>query len=337
MLYDLRTLPFRRRAAKLLIIVAAALPFLALQVVFDLGVTGKPFKTPYGMYLDQFSPQSLWGVGGRTTSRPATTLQQKIDYYDSFTVPAMRENPLSKMPQIWLHERFPDFARVTLASTLLLMLLPLGVPSALRSAPRMVLAAVPILYIALFGSFAYLLLHYIMVNSPGVILLAVLGRERLAATWPANRVLACAAVLCVAALALTSSAELNWWVRDDLFVRPDMYFNYVEVPKVVPAPAIVLYRYRTGDDVHEEPVYNLDVLNPDDAPIIRAHDLGPQRDRQLIDYYAQRQPDRTLYLYDRATRRLTTLGNVVALSRYFTSPPVTTKPQTFDSNHLRVK
>ena len=61
-----------------------------------------------------------------------------------------------------------------------------------------------------------------------------------------------------------------------------MWFSYVEAPKAVQQPAIILFRYRTGDNVNEEPVYNVDVMVPDDAPIIRAHDLGPQRNRETL-------------------------------------------------------
>ena len=45
-----------------------------------------------------------------------------------------------------------------------------------------------------------------------------------------------------------------------------------------------------------------------------------ERNRELFDYYAMRQPDRSVYLYDRASRQMTRLGNVVELSRRF---PVT--------------
>jgi hypothetical protein len=53
---------------------------------------------------------------------------------------------------------------------------------------------------------------------------------------------------------------------------------------------------------------------PDDARIIRAHDLGPERNRELFRYYAQRQPQRTVYRFDRMTATLTRLGNVVDLA-----------------------
>ena len=326
LLWDLRGQPVTRRAGRLLVIAAAAMPFFALQLAFNLGVTGKPLRTPYGEYLDRFSPQSLWGVGGRATTRPATTLQQKLDYHEDFTVPAMRTHDLRHMPGIWLRERVPQMVQVMLPAAPLLLLLPLGVVAVLRSPPRAVLAAPPVLFVALYGSFAYLLLHYIVVHAPGVIFLVLLGRARLAATWAANRFLACASLLGVIALMLPNFAELNWHVRDDLYIRPVMFDSYVRIPQSVQKPAIVLFRYTTGDLVHEEPVYNVDVVNPDDAPIIRAHDFGELRNRQLFEYYAARQPQRNVYLFDRRTRTLTPLGKVADLVPKPTTKTTTTSP-----------
>jgi hypothetical protein len=333
LLYDLRRESWRAMITRLAIVVAASLPLFALQIVFNIGVTGNPFRTPYAAYLDRFSPQSLWGVGGREIARPDTTLQQKLDYYDDFTAPAMREHELRKMPGIWLKERFPQMAYIMLPSVLLLTLVPLGVAQARHNVDWLVLAAPPALFVALYSTFAYLLPHYIVVHAAGVIFLALLGRRRLIATWP-NGFLTCASALLIIAFSLPAFAELNWEMRDDLFVRPIMQFNYVQLPKLVKEPAIVLYRYRTGDNVHEEPVYNVDVVNPEDAPIIRAHDLGVQRDLELFKYYAQRQPQRTVYLVERhlvverRTSPIAELGNVAELVRRLSATTPATTPAT---------
>ena len=45
-------------------------------------------------------------------------------------------------------------------------------------------------------------------------------------------------------------------------------WNYFQMPKLVKQPAIVLYRFGPTEKPWEEPVYNWDVLWPDDAPII---------------------------------------------------------------------
>jgi hypothetical protein len=64
-------------------------------------------------------------------------------------------------------------------------------------------------------------------------------------------------------------------------------------------PAIVLFTFNPEtDDTHAEPVYNTETANPDDALIIRAHDLGPARNQELFRYYANKSPDRAVYRYD---------------------------------------
>ena len=52
------------------------------------------------------------------------------------------------------------------------------------------------------------------------------------------------------------------------------------------------------------------MLNPDDAPIIRVHDLGPVRNLELLSYYLKRQPDRHVYLFDRKHLKTYDLGSV---------------------------
>ena len=70
------------------------------------------------------------------------------------------------------------------------------------------------------------------------------------------------------------------------------------------------YSYKLESSL-DEPVYNWDARDwPDDAPIIRAHDLGPQRNGELFRYYAQHQPGRQVWYVDRLENRLT-YGGVV--------------------------
>src|SRR5262249_25662628 len=101
---------------------------------------------------------------------------------------------------------------------------------------------------------------------------------------------------------------------DDGFPMYNVVFAAKEMPSHVQKPAIVLFHYAPGGKVHEEPVYNIDAAWPDDQAIIRAHDLGPLRNLELFQYYAARQPQRTVYLFDRMNATLTRLGNVVELA-----------------------
>jgi hypothetical protein len=114
-------------------------------------------------------------------------------------------------------------------------------------------------------------------------------------------------------LALRALPEVDRNVSDARFRAGDVMYAAGPMRAAVRPPAVVLFQYAPGCDAHDEPVYNTDVLWPDDAPIVRAHDLGP-RNRELFDYFAARQPDRNVYRYDRFTGRLTLLGTAGELA-----------------------
>ena len=80
-----------------------------------------------------------------------------------------------------------------------------------------------------------------------------------------------------------------------------MQYVHRRLPDKVQQPAVVLFRYhaRQGNSFHCEPVYNIDTPWLDEAPLIKAHDLGGMRDREIAAYYAARQPERRFYLFDR--------------------------------------
>jgi hypothetical protein len=120
-------------------------------------------------------------------------------------------------------------------------------------------------------------------------------------------------------LAIGALPEVNG-MRDDPQSWPHMVANYVLIPEKVKTPAVVLFRYRPGVNFHQEPVYNVDVAWPDDAPIIRAHDLGA-RNAEIIDYYARTQPDRVFYLFDMGNGSLTEIGMAGELAKQLMRGP----------------
>jgi hypothetical protein len=98
-----------------------------------------------------------------------------------------------------------------------------------------------------------------------------------------------------------------------------MQFDH-RLPTMVQQPALGLYQFHPRGDPHDEPVYNVDVAWPDDATLIRAHDRSPEQNQRLFSYYAQRQPDRQVYLVDRARVRdpdykPQSLGRIADLAR----------------------
>ena len=67
------TMPFGHSARSAVALLIGAAPFLTLQLIFDLGVTGRPFKTPYVQYLEQNQPGSTFGSVpvGQTAPAPS--------------------------------------------------------------------------------------------------------------------------------------------------------------------------------------------------------------------------------------------------------------------------
>ncbi len=320
---DLRklALPSRAIAFNLLAIALAAMPFLALQFIENVGVTGHLFRSPYQVYAEQDSPSLKMGFGPvDPQARPKSSLPQKQLFYEIFLLPEIEKHTLGNIPATWWHDRIPLLIRVTLPSAILLPLLALSVLN-LRQNRRWVLWAMWPIFCLLYVFFPFLLRHYAVVAAPAILLGVLLGKDWIEARWPNARVRV-TLTLAVALLAIVALPEIDRDVIDD-YARPTMVFAAKDLPRLVNPPAIVLFRFARGANFHEEPVYNIDSANPDDAPIIRAHDLGVERDRELFDYYARRQPQRTVYLFDRSTRQLVELGKVADLARRF---PLTTKP-----------
>ena len=97
--------------------------------------------------------------------------------------------------------------------------------------------------------------------------------------------------------------------------------SYVEkrIEELVRPPAVVLFG--VSPDLWTEMAYNTDVAWPDDAPIVRAHDLGA-RDAELVDYYGQLQPERMICQFDWGRGSIRFLGKAGELRRrLFGTPP----------------
>src|SRR5207245_8469202 len=62
--------------------------------------------------------------------------------------------------------------------------------------------------------------------------------------------------------------------------------------------AVFLFRFSPEATFRVDPVYTLGAAWPDDARWIHARDLGFDRDRELVAYYTQRQPDRRVITID---------------------------------------
>ncbi|MDB5296869.1 MAG: hypothetical protein JWO31_2852, partial [Phycisphaerales bacterium] len=146
---------------------------------------------------------------------------------------------------------------------------------------------------------------------------AAAGIDAAASAWPRRRASVRAGLTAgwlAACLLVLPEFNPLWAVPhrsgDETFESPYMKAVKVDLPTAsdLRRPAVVLITYRAGDDPNAEAVYNTDVAWPDNAPIIYAHDLGPARNPEIFRYYADRQPDRFFYRWDRRTGRVEELG-----------------------------
>jgi hypothetical protein len=217
--------------------------------------------------------------------RPPSQLPQFQQYYDQFVKSDIRPIEQNGVIKTWLTQRMVALWNVTLPSGILLLLLPAGMLG-LTTRPRRVLAAVLPLFVLAYGCFPQFRNYYALLTAPAVILLVLLGVQWFQIAFPTRRVLlATLLTTTILAVSLTSLAEINPGVRDPNLSYPTMVDVDEKLAGLDFKPAIVLFHFQSGNDDNEEPVYNVDTLNVDDAPVIRAHDLG-MRNKELFDYYA---------------------------------------------------
>jgi len=304
----------RRIVPTVATILLGALPFLALQLVFNRGVTGSLTRLPYTYYLEQDQPNSAFGFHRVDPDRrPPSPLPQKQAYYDWCKTYLLRHQPDNFLGP-WLHttdlgngQSRPSYlsmiAETTMPARILLLPAAVGVLG-LTDRRRVVLAATLPLFVLLYLFNPFFLEHYAIAVIPSVVLIVLLGVRAIAQAWPRFALpITSAAIAMIIAASLTSLWEIDRFlpgpkVDDETFRSSVLRAVNAEYPALLDKPAVVLFRYHKGDDFFREPVYNWDVPWPDDAPVIRAHDLGAQRDREIVEYYARRQPDRTFYLFD---------------------------------------
>ena len=325
-LWDLRGDSWARRIRTLALIFLCAIPFLSLQFILNKGVTGRFLETPFQYYYEDVE---FVGISARGMPKPdahaTSSLPQKRLFGKYFVLETQREyataSLLSRL-RTRVRTLLPGPAKSIesgdLPSPLLVLLLPAGL-LALNDPRRLVVCAPAPLFIAGYMFYPLFLNHYCVTVMPGMIFCMLLGIVAIGNAWPKHRALITTTLsLIVLGLAVTSLPEFHMHEYDDS-TWPVTTFNYDTLPAQVQTPALVLYRYWTQEDVgternfNDEPVYNLDVAWPDDAPIIRANDLGP-RDAQIIEYYGRIQPERNVYIVARGELKLHLLGRAGELA-----------------------
>ncbi len=279
-----------------LVVCLAAVPFLLLQLILNRGTTGSVFKSPYSVYLETDAPGSGYGFGGSAVIRqPQSALAQKRDYLDRFRSDEIRQHTIPHIPQELIRRVFWTGV-CTLPAGILALLLPASVLGFQRP-DRLALLAVAPVFLLLYLPNPFFLVHYTIPLVPVTAFLLALAIHELARGDTRIRALFSIIVI---AVCLSVTPEFRPDVRDG--VVPPMpltaMLHHQLADAVSQAGAVVLFRYQAGDNPVEDPVYNDDVLWPDDARVIRAHDLGT-RNIEIAHYFASTQPWRRFYLLSR--------------------------------------
>lgn len=326
MALELRGLPWRKWAASAAMLLLGALPFLAIQTVFDWGVTGRPFYTPYTAYLRLDQPGTEYGIRRYDPSlHPASSLREMHEMYDW-----CRRYLIAHQPQnflaAWFHRQaeteqpagFLKLIDATLPSRALVVFLPAGLLALDRR--RWPIVAIVALFCLLYMANPFFLKHYPIVVAPAMIAWSLLGCQVVVDTvWPSQaRRISAAVAIAILAICMTSLWEINRYMptrgqirRDGMMEGTTISFIDRAIDTTVTPPALIFFQPSPPGHFFEQLVYNVDAAWPDDEPIIRAHDLG-ERDRQMIEYYAERSPDRIFYLCD-PRQSLTRLGTAAYL------------------------
>jgi hypothetical protein len=328
-LIELRDASARQRVRTILVALVATAPFLGLQALYNKGVTGRLTELPWTYYALRNDPYDTMGDKPLDTRLlPPDLLPQKQALIDEFTRPAFR----TKLGQS-RSDRVLDRASKLLAgppsteeepgrriygalpSPLLIALLPLGLLAMTNRRYWMLWAPLP-LFILIYANYSYFFPHYAVAMAPAIILMQLGGAAAIRSTWPGT-----GSILALAVIALSVSAlpELNPTRRDQWFDAPFLRQVDRTLATIDRRPAIVLFKYDPERSVHEEPVYNVATAWPDDAQVIRAHDLGGDRDGELFAYYARRSPGRAVYRLDEKDGQLTYLGTAAELDHRATT------------------
>lgn len=308
-LIELRAKPKQLSFAALLVVIGA-LPFLVIQAISNKGITGHWLQTPFDLYASKDLPGTSYGFHPLDpNAKVQSAVIQRQIAYDTWAKPYIERHQPSRIVSDWWNQRFAFLAEVAMPARAMLIFLPLGLLG-LTDRKRWLLFATLPLFLLLYVGYTFFLEHYILVVVPAIALLAALSVDRLAAAWPGQgpRLLT-AGFMATIAFCLTGTYELNHQVSDEPF-HSTLLRGLHELAE---PNSIILFTYNPTQmppaSITQEPVYNTDVPWPDDAPMIRAHDLGP-RNVELFRYYAQRQPTRVVHVFDLATGNVQDLGSV---------------------------
>jgi 4-amino-4-deoxy-L-arabinose transferase-like glycosyltransferase len=320
MLPTFKCMRWADRAKSAGIVVVAATPFLLLQIIFNIGVTGSATQTPFALYNQQDQPALAYGTSGDLTRRPASTVPQKQRFYDAFTVRFVQyHNHPDQTPLILWRNRVNVMLPMLTPTVMLLPLLAVGLLGLSTGRRWLVFSLLP-LFAASYHLYPIFLFHYILFAMPAVILLYALVPNVVGLAFGEKRSKLARSIVLLGMSGMAIGAQID---RARYELPDERKTERLAIDRLldqVTEPAIVLFTAPSDrESLHLEVVYNNDVAWPDDAPVIRAHDRG-QQNIELYRYYARTAPDRAVWRLDRERMTIQKIGKVRELASGVIAP-----------------
>jgi hypothetical protein len=333
--FDLRKTPRHshsqlatRNSQLLLPIIIPVIPFLLLQLTLNHNITGHLFTTPFGKYNDANYP-GVFGFHTGPAPLHVSDLPERQLFYETNAKSVIEQHQLINFFSVGLRSQIEMIRNVAVPDPYFWLILPISLLAMWNRRYWAVWGMLPVFVLLLSPyAFSWVLPHYYLMVFPAFILLCLLPVRFLGDLFPARAPMIRTMMFpAIASLALMGAPQLNRLVYDQYFKPLELPQIEADISKNVIPPAVVLFHFNPGrSNPSEEPVFNIDVAWPDDAPIIRAHDLNPSvsdvgkpgdQDRPLYEYYARTAPDRIFYLYNRGAQdhRLTPLGTAAQLMK----------------------
>jgi hypothetical protein len=280
-------------------IACGAAPWLALQIIFNIGVTGNWRTTPFAFYNQRDQPRltyGLWAPPG--DAEPASQVLEKRQFYDTGVVGGMSQQSPRAILRVLMTNRLPSTLQADLTQPMLMALIPIGLLAWRRRA--WILAAGLPLFFLLYAPYPIFTAHYPIAAAPATVLTVLLGFKAIELAWPRSRAAVwTVAVVFVAGLAFTERTE--GFSMSAMVSSPNPVLKVADQKEAeliaAGRPAVILFTRDPQLIPDIEPVYNIKTLWPDDALVIRAQDRG-DANQPIYQYYATHGPDREFYRFD---------------------------------------
>jgi hypothetical protein len=303
----------------LVFIALAAAPWLALQLVFNHGVTGHWLTSPFTLYNQRDQPQLIYTLHIPPGNPPPVThVPEKRAYYHNSVWPWLVQH----RPELFWHTfttlRLPVTIGDDLPQPMLVALLPIGLLAWSRRRAWVLATTLPLFFL-IYTPYPLFPAHYTIITAPAAILAAVLAPRAIGFAWPRARAAAWTGLtIFVVGLFFTAQVDNEQMIGARAFHATVLGQADKQIAALAAKgrPAVVLFRRNDGVSTEYEPVYNLDAAWPDDELVIRAHDR--RRDNwRIYQYYSTHGRDRAFYLFDesRPLAGLRLLGMASDLAR----------------------